>query len=144
MEAIDGNSKFFLLEIPNQDCLMFSFLKNEIALTGNSSKAFESVFSKHKEGEIVIFVTIQNSEQLQGVCKIKSPVMLVESTADEWKHREEWKKYWQGKFKAAIEVVWLIPNCPMPVAKVNQFLQPVLAKKKQDFIVELALSATES
>jgi len=33
MEAIDGNTKFYLLKIPNQDCLMFSFLNNEIALT---------------------------------------------------------------------------------------------------------------
>ena len=58
--------------------------------------------------------------------------------------RDEWKQYWQGKFKAAIEVAWLIPNCAMPVAKVNQFLQPVLAKKNSDFIVDLALAAAES
>ena len=64
MEAIDGNTKFFLLKIPNQDCLMCSSLRNEIALTGNSAASFESIFSKHKEGEIVIFVTIQGSEQL--------------------------------------------------------------------------------
>lgn len=43
-----------------------------------------------------------------------------------------------------IEVQWLIPNCPMPLAKVNQFLQPVLAKKNSDFIVDLALAAAES
>ena len=32
----------------------------------------------------------------------------------------------------------------MPIAKVNQFLQPVLAKKNSDFIVDLALAAAES
>ena len=32
----------------------------------------------------------------------------------------------------------------MPLAKVNQFLQPVLAKKNSDFIVDLALAAAES
>jgi len=58
MEAIDNNTKFFLLKIPNMDCLMFSFLHNEIALTENSSTAFETIFSKHREGEIVLFVTI--------------------------------------------------------------------------------------
>jgi len=58
--------------------------------------------------------------------------------------RDDWKQHWQGKFKAAIEVTWLIPNCSMPLAKVNQFLQPVLAKKNNDYIVELALAAADS
>ena len=41
MEAIDGNTKFFLLKIPNHDCLMHSLLENEIALTGNSAAHLE-------------------------------------------------------------------------------------------------------
>ena len=32
----------------------------------------------------------------------------------------------------------------MPIAKVNQFLQHVLAKKSSDFMVELALSVADS
>ena len=49
-----------------------------------------------------------------------------------------------------IEVAWLIGDAAilkqsaMPVSKVNQFLQPVLAKKNSDYIVKLALAAAES
>ena len=32
----------------------------------------------------------------------------------------------------------------MPIAKVSQFLQSVLAKKSSDYMVELALSAADS
>ena len=32
----------------------------------------------------------------------------------------------------------------MPIAKVNQFLQPVLTKKSSDFMVETALNAADS
>ena len=58
--------------------------------------------------------------------------------------QEDWKNYWQGRFKSAITVEWSIPDCAMPLTKVNQFLQPVLAKKNSDLMVELALSAAES
>ena len=58
--------------------------------------------------------------------------------------REEWKQFWQGKFRAAIHVAWLIPNCAMPLTKINQFLQPVLAKKNSDCMVELALAAADA
>ena len=70
MNSIDDNTKFYLLKIPNLDCIMFSYLVQEIALTENSSTAFEKVFEKHREGEIVLFVTIQGSDQIQGVCKV--------------------------------------------------------------------------
>ena len=62
MDAIDDNTKFFLLKIPNHDCIMFSYLEQEIALTENSSTAFEKVFEKHSEEKIILFVTIQGSE----------------------------------------------------------------------------------
>ena len=62
MDAIDDNTKFFLLKIPNLDCTMFSFLQEEIALTENSSTAFEKVFEKHREDKIILFVTIQGRE----------------------------------------------------------------------------------
>ena len=117
LEAIDENTKFFLLKIPNQDCLMNSMILQEIALTENSSQAFEAIFERDKEDKnsIILFVTIQGSEQLQGVCKVSQSKLIEEV-------KEDWKQYWQGKFKSAINVTWLIPNCAMPIAKVNQFL----------------------
>ena len=65
LEAIDDNTKFLLLKIPNQDCLMNSLNCNEIALSEHSAQAFEAIFAKHKEeNSLVLFVTIQGSEQL--------------------------------------------------------------------------------
>ena len=64
---------------------------------------------------MVLFVTIQGSEQLQGVCKIE------ETKLNDEVH-DDWNKYWQSKFKSKINVAWLIPYCTMPIAKVNQFL----------------------
>lgn len=59
IKSIDDSTKFFLLSIPNQDCLMYSLMVNQIALTENSSHAFEKVFQNFKEGDsIVLFVTI--------------------------------------------------------------------------------------
>lgn len=43
-----------------------------------------------------------------------------------------------------IAVKWLIPFCAMPLTKVNQFLKPILAKKNNDLMVELAMSAADS
>ena len=37
LKAIDDNTKFLLLKIPNQDCLMNSLFRNEIALSEYSS-----------------------------------------------------------------------------------------------------------
>lgn len=48
IETIDDNTKFFLLKIPNQDCLMNSLCLNEIALTEHSSQAFEKIFEQQK------------------------------------------------------------------------------------------------
>ena len=59
IETIEDNTKFFLLKIPNLDCLMNSLFLNEIALTENSSAAFEAIFAKIKEGDsLVLFVTV--------------------------------------------------------------------------------------
>ena len=92
---------------------MNSLILNEIALTENSSLAFEQIFERNREeSSLVLFVTIQGSEQLQGVCKVSQPKLIEEV-------REDWKQYWQGKFKSAINVAWLIPNCAMPISKVN-------------------------
>ena len=125
---------------------MNSMQLQEIALTENTSQAFEAIFerdkateqfenekqmqknpleepnapfpaqpSKEDKNSLILFVTIQGSEQLQGVCKVSSNKLIEEV-------KEDWKQYWQGKFKSAINVTWLIPNCAMPIAKVNQFL----------------------
>jgi len=61
----------------------------------------------------------------------------------EWVN-EDWQQFWQGKFSSAISVTWLIPFCAMPLSKVNQFLQPVLAKNSSDQMVELALQAVDN
>ena len=80
------------------DCLMNSMILQEIALTETSSQAFETIFERDKEdytsmrsgqplinttdaapaaaaeskSSIILFVTIQGSEQLQGVCKVSN------------------------------------------------------------------------
>ena len=134
LEVIDDLTKFFLIKIPNQDCLMNSLIRNEIPLTENSSNIFEQTFRLQREEiSLVLFVTIQGSEQLYGVCQVQLPRQVEEVT-------EDWKQYWQGKFKSTIKVSWLIPDCAMPLAKINQFLQPVLNKKSSDMMVELALN----
>lgn len=117
---------------------MNSLIKNEIALSEHSTQAFETTFSKHKEeNSLVLFVTIQGSEHFQGVCKVTTPKLIEEV-------REDWQQFWQGKFRSAISVTWLIPFCAMPLSKVNQFLQPVLAKNSSDQMVELALQAVDN
>lgn len=59
LETIDESTKFYLLKIPNQDCLMNSLILNEIALTEHTSQAFGATFEKHKEeNSIVLFVMI--------------------------------------------------------------------------------------
>ena len=105
--------------------------------TTASETAAAAATPAESKSSIILFVTIQGSEQLQGVCKVSNHQLIEEV-------KEEWKQYWQGKFKSAINVTWLIPFCAMPIAKVNQFLQHVLAKKSSDFMVKLALSVADS
>ena len=50
-KAIDENTKFFLLKIPNSDCLMNSLALGEIALTENSSQAFKTIFERDMEDQ---------------------------------------------------------------------------------------------
>jgi hypothetical protein len=38
--------------------------------------------------------------------------------------------FWQGTFKAAIKVQWLIPFCEIPFVKVSHLVMPVFAKAK--------------
>ena len=59
LEVIDDLTKFFLIKIPNQDCLMNSLIRNEIPLTENSSNIFEQTFRLQREEiSLVLFVTI--------------------------------------------------------------------------------------
>ena len=113
IRGINESTKFFLLKIPNQDCFMYSLSQMQIALTENCSQAFEKIFQQHKEGDsLILFVTIQGSEQLYGVCKVPQANLIEEVN-------EDWKQYWQGKFKSAITVEWSIPDCAMPLSKIN-------------------------
>ena len=63
---------------------MNSLIKNEIALSEHSTQAFETTFSKQKEeNSLVLFVTIQGSENFQGVCKVTTP-KLIEEVREDW------------------------------------------------------------
>lgn len=57
---------------------------------------------------------------------------------------QDWKQYWQGKFKSVIPIEWLIPSCAMPFTKNNLFLKPILAKRNNDLMIELAMNAADS
>lgn len=126
LEKIDENTKFFLLKIPNKDCLMQSLTCSEIALTDQTAKAVEAALSKLKEEDsLVLFVSIQGSDWFNGVCvsSLKQNGLKLGTEV-----REEWRQYWQGTFKAVLKVTWLIPICLMPFAKVNHLVQPVIAQ----------------
>jgi hypothetical protein len=38
--------------------------------------------------------------------------------------------FWQGTFKAAVKVQWVIPFCDVPFSKVNHLIAPVFARAK--------------
>ena len=64
---------------------MNSLIRSEIALTENASSAFKNIILNHKdENSIVLFVTIQGKDYLQGVCKLEQ-AQLIDEVREDWR-----------------------------------------------------------
>lgn len=123
--TIGPQTKFFIYKVPNFDCLNQTLTHNEIALLENSARALEAIFAgitlQQEQAGIILFVQVQGRQQFSGVCKVTSSELTTE-------FRDDWSLYWQGSFKAAVKVEWLIPFCEMPFSKVSHLIASVFAK----------------
>jgi len=125
--TINESTKFFIYRMPNHDCLNQTLTHNEIALLDNSAASLRQVFQQFSQTavrpDIILFICVQGKQHFSGVCKVTSTELTSE-------FRDDWSLFWQGTFKAAIKVQWLIPFCEVPFSKVSALVGPVFARSK--------------
>lgn len=113
--------------MPNHDCVNQTLTHNEIALLENTANALRQIFQQSSTSpdkpDIILFVCVQGKQNFSGVCKVTSTELTSE-------FRDDWSLFWQGTFKAAIKVQWLIPFCEVPFSKVSALVGPVFARSK--------------